>query len=283
MSKKHFLLALLILSVSWLVQENQNPVYSNENGAPNAVTGSPGDNSKTCAKSGCHTGNAVVSVPGIITSNIPPGGYVPGTTYTITATCSQSGINKWGFEISPQDNTGNLLGQLVITNTTQTKIVNTKYVTHKTAGSSGSGSKTWSFNWVAPAAGTGDVTFYGSFNYANNNGSDSGDHIKTSTLVIPENSGTTGIAATTANENSIDVFPNPVRDRISIRYATASSGMVSIGLYDMTGQKVQVLLDEIRGPGQHDETLLLNGISTGVYSVEVITGKKATVKKVMVL
>ncbi len=283
MSKKHFIFAIVILAVSWVVQVNQNPVYSNENGAPNAVSGSPGDNSKTCAKSGCHTGNAVVNIPGLITSNIPPGGYVPGTTYTITATCSQSGISKWGFEISPQDNSGNLLGQLVITNATQTKIVNTKYVTHKTAGSSGSGSKTWSFDWVAPAAGTGDVTFYGTFNYANNNGSDSGDHIKTSSLVIPEYTGATGIAAATAHEKYVEVFPNPVRDQISIRYVTASSGKVTIGLYDKTGKKVKVLLDEMREPGRHQETMLLQGIAPGVYGIEVITGKRIEVKKIMVL
>ena len=43
------------------------------------------------------------------------------------------------------------------------------------AGNTGSGARSWSFNWTAPAAGTGVVTFYGSLLAANNNGSESGD------------------------------------------------------------------------------------------------------------
>ncbi|MBC7412670.1 MAG: T9SS type A sorting domain-containing protein, partial [Bacteroidia bacterium] len=47
------------------------------------------------------------------------------------------------------------------------------------------GTKSWSFDWTAPATNIGSVTFYGAFNGSNNNGSSTGDIIYTTTLVVP--------------------------------------------------------------------------------------------------
>jgi hypothetical protein len=124
---------------------------------------------------------------GWITSNIPASGYVPGNTYNITATATRAGHVRFGFEVSPQSPTGVLLGTLIVTNTTETQLVGAnKYITHKLAGTTGSGSKTWNFNWTAPVAGTGNVTFYGAFNCANNSGTSAGDTIFKSTLLVSE-------------------------------------------------------------------------------------------------
>ncbi|MEI6060401.1 MAG: choice-of-anchor V domain-containing protein [Bacteroidota bacterium] len=125
------------------------------NGAPAAVTGSPGDGSNCTS---CHGGTATTTAS-LITSNIPAGGYTAGQTYQITATNTLTGSGKYGFEVSPQNASGTQLGTLVAGS--GSKLVGgTKYVTHSNATSSLS---TWTFNWVAPAAGTGAVTFYGAF------------------------------------------------------------------------------------------------------------------------
>ncbi|MEN9331469.1 MAG: hypothetical protein RLZZ94_559 [Bacteroidota bacterium] len=141
-------------------------------GAPAAVANDPSSGSVNCTD--CHSGTAT-SVSGWITSNIPSTGYVPGTTYTITGTVTSAGKTIFGFEISPQNPNGVLVGSITITNTTATKIVSSKYVTHTQAGSAGTNTRSWSFNWTAPATGVGPVTFYGSFLGGNNNGSTSGD------------------------------------------------------------------------------------------------------------
>jgi hypothetical protein len=125
------------------------------NGAPAAKTGSPGDGSN-CTE--CHGGTAS-TVSGWITSNIPVQGYTPGQTYQITATNQITGSGKYGFEVSPQNVAGNLLGTLTAGTTSQL-VGSGKYVTHTNATNSLS---TWTFNWTAPAAGTGQVTFYGAF------------------------------------------------------------------------------------------------------------------------
>lgn len=130
-----------------------NSVLAYPNGAPAGYTGSPYDN-KNCTF--CHGGSAS-TVTGWITSNIPAQGYTPGQSYTIT--CSSTGSGNKGFEISPHDLSGTLLGS--ITPGTGSKIVGAKYLTH-TAAVTG-GSATWTWTWTAPAAGTGSVTFYCAF------------------------------------------------------------------------------------------------------------------------
>jgi hypothetical protein len=124
-------------------------------GSPGGYTGSPGDG-QDCTTN-CHSGTPQ-NVTGWITSNVPGSGYVPGTSYTITATATGSG-NK-GFEISPQSVSGTLLGTL--SPGPGTKRVNSnKAVTHNNDVSTNPA--VWTFTWTAPAAGTGAVTFYGAF------------------------------------------------------------------------------------------------------------------------
>src|SRR5689334_5092300 len=110
-----------------------NNAESHTSGAPASRTGSPGDGGATCKN--CHAGPNPTTEAGLITSNIPPDGYTPGQTYTITATVTRSGHTKFGFEISPQNIAGTKLGTLIVTNSTEMQLVGTgKYITHKTNG-----------------------------------------------------------------------------------------------------------------------------------------------------
>ena len=164
-----FFVSLLFMAMMFQYQ----PAKSKQSGSISGVSSSPADGSN-CTN--CHNGTAA-NVIGLITSTIPAAGYTPGTVYTITGTATNAGGSRFGFEISPQSSTGTLLGAITITDATNTRLVSSKYVNHTSTGSSGSGSKSWSFNWTAPTtAAPGDsVVFYGSFLYANNNGSESGD------------------------------------------------------------------------------------------------------------
>ena len=192
MKKSTLILSLFSTIVfAILYSAMNNEVNSKPDGSPSAKTGSPGDGGVTC-QSSCHGGPSPATMTGWITSNIPGGGYTPGSTYTITATITRPGHTRWGFEISPQNTSGTLLGTLIATNTSQTKLISTgKYITHTTAGNSGSNPKSWTFDWTAPAAGTGNVTFYGAFLAADNDGSEDGDTTYVSTMIVSELSCTT--------------------------------------------------------------------------------------------
>jgi len=160
-------------------------IISSPDGAPSGYAYDKASNYRTCATSGCHSGTAVFADTSIakITSNIPSTGYVPGQTYTFTATVNKPGYSRFGFQASPQDSLGNYKGTMIVTNTTKTKITGTKYITHTQSGNSQS---SWSWNWVAPALGSGQVKMSGALMAANNNGGTSGDSVYKVGVLINE-------------------------------------------------------------------------------------------------
>ena len=160
-------------------------IISSPDGAPSGYAYDKASNYRSCAYSGCHSGTAVFADTSIakITSNIPSTGYVPGQTYTFTATVNKPGYVRYGFEASPQDSVGNYKGTMIVTNTTKTKITGTKYITHTTSGNSNS---SWSWNWIAPALGSGQVKMSGALMAANNNGGTSGDSVYKISVLINE-------------------------------------------------------------------------------------------------
>jgi hypothetical protein len=154
-------------------------------GSPGGKSGSPGDGGATCTD--CHGGTATFQ-EGWITANIPAEGYIPGETYTITATGTHEGVGKFGFEVTSENDGAQKAGSMIVTNSVENQLANgNQSITHKSTGTTPTGNtKTWMFDWTAPAEGTGNITFYGAFNAANGNGNNSGDVIYTSSLLVPE-------------------------------------------------------------------------------------------------
>ena len=154
--KKH----LLIIPVSIALVIFFYPTTSNSNstGSVGGKTGSPTDGANCTQCHGAQQGQGAT-----ITTDIPSTGYEPGNIYNITVGLNPVvGSDPNGFEVTCEDNTTNTkAGSFGITNPTYTQFTNnSSAVTHTTAGNS---LGTWSFNWVAPIAGTGDITFYGAF------------------------------------------------------------------------------------------------------------------------
>ena len=173
--------AVILLAILFYPESS----ISNATGSPGGKTGSPIDVQacNNCHYSGLGSGAS-------ITTNIPSTGYIPGNIYTITTNITQSGINKFGFEITAEENAGSTkTGTFFITNSGQTQLVNSNSaVTHKASGTSGGigNSKSWSMDWEAPVAGTGSITFYGAYIAANGNGNNMGDTYHSATLMIDE-------------------------------------------------------------------------------------------------
>lgn len=280
MKSKIVAASLLTVAGLMMITLSGNDVMSDDAGAPAMVTGSPFDG-QTCAKSNCHTGNTVTATPGIISSNIPASGYVPGSTYTINATLNQTGNSCWGFEISPQSLTGTLLGTPVITNTITTKIVSTKYVTHKMAGITGTNTKTWTFDWIAPLAGTGNVTFYGAFNICNGNGTKTGDFIHTSTYSV--NEFTSGVAALNSIEKTFVVYPNPVQEGSQFSVYLDESSDIKMLLTSANGAVLRTLCNENQVRGSYIYEFSKEDLKPGLYIIQLITKDGITSRKIVIL
>ena len=179
-----------VLLVQIITSINVVDVHSNNAGANAGYTGSPNEfNSRTCSSQngGCHTGGGSTFQLGMITSNVPDCGYTPGETYTITLTVSSPGKSEFGFSVSPQLDGGATAGSMIATAGTQLN-GSGRYLTHTAAGTSESSPNTrvWTFSWIAPSAGSGNVTFYAAFNASNNNNGSSGDLLFNSNLSIFE-------------------------------------------------------------------------------------------------
>jgi hypothetical protein len=159
---------------------------------------------------------------------------------------------------------------MVITNTTETQLKNVghQYVTHKAAGNTGTGSKTWSFDWIAPTVGTGAVPFYASVNAANGNGNASGDQIYTDVYTVEEDI-TTGIQP---NMNDVDfaVFPNPVEgNSVQVSFNANASSTSSIRIMSLNGTIVNEINHNATSNGNQHAALSLENLAKGVYFVEI--------------
>lgn len=200
-------------------------------GSPGGYSGSPGDGGLNCTS--CHAGTPQ-NVTGWITTNIPQSGYQGGQTYTLTLNASHATSNKFGFELTAEDLSGNKVGTLIITNSQQTKLVNNnKSVTHTSAGTSATGgNKSWSFNWTAPEGSAGAVRFYAAVNATNNNGTTSGDVVYlTNFTVYPD---VTGIEEFSGFKR---LYPNPAKNVLYFKVAE-DKPLAIIRFFNLSGHLV---------------------------------------------
>lgn len=232
-------------------------------GAPPGYTNSPGDG-QNCSHCGGMGGSAT-AVTGWITSDVPATGYVPGNTYTITATAP--GTGKKGFEISPQDLVGNLIGTLVAG--TGNKLVGTnKYVTHSSSVTTNPA--IWNFHWTAPLAYVGDVIFYGSFAVTKT-------ATKTTTMTISES--TLGVTDKSGFEWSC--YPNPAHDRMFVKFVSKQAGMVNVDILSLSGNPIRNLITADFPAGERRFEVMLNQ-PAGLYLLRM-TGENGTqVRKIIV-
>lgn len=171
----------LITTISILFSGYKALTYSG--GPPAGNTGAPGENNCTS----CHSGNVITSGTNWgninLSTDIPTTGYIPDSTYNITLSHTQTGINKFGFQLTVLETTNDTkTGTLIITNSSKTKLGSSStrsYVMHSNGGTSGNGSNNWTFQWKAPSINVGSIKMYAAINAANNNGQTSGDQIYT--------------------------------------------------------------------------------------------------------
>lgn len=247
------------------------------NGTDPGHTGSPGDSLKTCKV--CHGGNEEWQ-PNWISSDIPSTGYIPGNTYTITATNTSPGFNRFGFQVSPQNKKGDLLGTIVITDFEQTQLVgNNKYITYTSGGVDGQDVKSWTFKWIAPSDTVNEVTFYGAFN-SNHDGHKFSDKTTVSNLRVFKN-GFTSIPQINSNLTNMKIFHNSVNNQLHISGNCAQTLELNINLIALNGAIVFAKKQNIQA-GENQINLDLLGLNKGIYFVSIQEGNNTLVKKIVI-
>ncbi len=263
---KRKLLSILTLLTVFTISFQS--LQSTPQGAPSdGRTGSPGDGGKTCYNAGCHFGSPNPTT-GVLSSNVPVEGYTAGTTYTITVSLPYAG-NK-GFCVSPQKPDGTLMGSL--TAGSGNSVSNTKYVTHTSPKTSNPG--VWTFQWTAPAKGSGTVDFYGAFAATKFT-------TYTQKISIPEKN-TTGIS-----ENSVlsklSLYPNPVvSDVIHLGVELMKSAEINVSIMDMAGNEVVQFNKEFLNHGAHNLDFALPSLNNGIYFLRMEAAGQVLSKKLLV-
>lgn len=186
--KSLYFLTILIIACYIFSSYSSGPAFVNGNG----YTGAPGE-SFTC--NGCHSGGAYGSTLEMLEIRNSGGSivteYIPGMTYSLTVTISTTMGTPaaYGFQMTSLENTGD--------SPTGTLQNPSSFVRFST-GNSGrvyaeqnarSASNVFTMDWVAPAMGTGPVTFYYVGNAVNSAAGTGGDVGGTgSSTIITESS-----------------------------------------------------------------------------------------------
>ena len=141
----------------------------------------------------CHSNTATLS-PTL--SGLPwgAGGYTPGSAYSLIWDGGPHISGDGGFNLDATAGLWSNLGSQVQLSSGE--------LTH-----SSDSLRSWSADWTAPAAGTGDVTFNLAVLYANGNGQNSGDSWGTGTWTLSEAGGSGGTPPVASNVTYVPNSP----------------------------------------------------------------------------
>lgn len=234
----------------------------------------------------CHSAalNTAVTLNLTSSGTLLTQGYVAGTTYTISITIAETGKALFGFDFEALNSANTSVGTLTAGIAGDNKVSGTApvNVVHNGNNGLGSGTYTYSFTWVAPAASTGAVTFWYSGLAADNDGGTSGDNWNAGSVVVSPN--TVGIAEHLIVNNNLSVFPNPVFENTSISYELVVNATVSASLINVIGQVVTTFFDkEEQSAGKQNRKLMFNqSLAKGVYFVAINVNGKNSYKKIII-
>lgn len=159
----------------------------------------------------CHNTFEVQTGDGDLWIEGIPSEYVPGQTYTLTVYQEQVGQARWGFELTATHRNLSNAGQFLITDASLTQATNTfgrNYVKHTDPGSYlgvVDGPVSWTFDWIAPPAGSGRVFFYVAGTAANGDFTPFNDYTYIYATASAESGGSHSIASLVVQPNNVNI------------------------------------------------------------------------------
>ncbi len=209
-------------------------LFAFSSGPPIKRTGAAVDGGLNCTA--CHRSFAVNSGAGKVTIDAP--NYYPGRVHTIRVKVEDPQAMRWGFQLTARlvsdqtkeagvflateeirvrcDPTGDApVGSPAGCNGALEFIEHTRPATMPGT----TGSRTFEVSWVAPGRNLGDVIFYAAGNAANNDGTNNGDYIYTTSKQV---------SAENCEDRNVLPTISGVSDAASGRALISSNSMISI-------------------------------------------------------
>lgn len=100
----------------------------------------------------------------------------------------------------------------------------------------------------------------------------------TTITVVPA---TTGISEVLQN-NTFDIFPNPVAADATIRFILMKDEMVNVSIVDLLGKKIATIDERNMIAGKNEFHWNTDGISNGMYLIQLHIGEKMFTKKLII-
>lgn len=222
--------------------------------------------------------------------------YRPGQTYLFVATPSsresrdaqQNGIYaSFGLQLVALLSDSTQAGAFVAdvdTNLTVTTLNGIDYVEHKRVlrgvlANSGTliGDTYYpaGMSWTAPAAGSGDVTFYAAGMATDERNTTTGDTAFLRTFVIPEDTSTIVAVEQINLLEQVEVYPNPTTDVVNLQFGDA--GDYDLFLIDLSGKRVFQTSLTAATNYQVDMT----NYPAGTYMIHLSDGKQVAAHKIV--
>ncbi|MDY0082058.1 MAG: T9SS type A sorting domain-containing protein [Ignavibacteriaceae bacterium] len=85
------------------------------------------------------------------------------------------------------------------------------------------------------------------------------------------------------NFNLYQNFPNPFNSSTIIFYEIPSTSFISLIFYDVLGNEVAKLIDEVKPAGRYEVSFNASGLSSGVYFYKVTSGKFVETRKMLLM
>jgi len=78
-------------------------------------------------------------------------------------------------------------------------------------------------------------------------------------------------------------YPNPFNPTTNIQYSVASTSKVTLKIYDVLGNEIQTLVDDVKSPGQYTVKFNAQNLASGIYFYQINAGNFTATKKLMLL
>ena len=78
-------------------------------------------------------------------------------------------------------------------------------------------------------------------------------------------------------------YPNPFNPSTTIAYSILKDGLVTLKVYDVLGEEVVTLINEVQSAGTRNITFYASELSSGVYYYQLVSGGFISTKKLILM
>ena len=299
--KKRILLFTATLGMAYMIFSSHaaGPAHAGYDCTGAETANTAFGNPTGCSTTHCHAAAATTSIGVAIeldSAGVATTHYKGGGTYTVKITGTPTGTSntKYGFQLNALKGTASSTTNVdagtwattgLPAGTQCTPAGFTTFTTltcmeHSSALTMTGSTFTEAFTWTAPVTGTGAISFWGAANFVNGNAlADASDVWNTNMVIINEWPATSSVPNVMPNI-SLNAFPNPVSNNLSLQMDNTQAGTYTLQAFDMKGRVITTENIEVNGTS-HTSNINTSNWLPGTY--QVVVGKDGFNKVIPVI